>query len=566
MKDKIAKLSYVMHLISFTASKNRIFYFSIVISVISVCIEVLAMSSIIPLFAVISGSKLTDTGFVAKSIIQLGFSVNARNILSLFFITLTLRVITQSISQTVILKLGKTVMAQLCTEAFEAVITQSSIKQINEKSIGYYTNLAGDESSRASSLVISVMQFIPTLLLSGLYFFAIVHYSIVFAFVLIIFILICCFFLYFLGKLSHRLGVAQLSQGRLTGSLFLDGLNNLKTVRLFNAEKYIIKKHRTEMFKYTNLLFWTDEVSVLTRYIPILFLLIVFGCIFFYSAQTIDSIGIDFVVAMIAYLTRFLPTLGHGVSLLLRIAADAASGKDVTELIRFRQVHSQNQTKHIDTISEIQVNGLYFSYQQTKEKNILTGFTYDFRKGNSYALTGGSGIGKSTFAEILLKCYLPDRGSITINDISYLEIGDAELREKIVLLGQEDAIFDDTVWNNICLGYPATVGEVRAACDLVCLSEVVDKMPNGFESRLHYQGANLSGGQRQRIALARALLKKPKALILDESTNAIDDATKTQILTNIKLEYRDKILIFITHDTDVINIVDHCVDILKESN
>jgi ABC-type bacteriocin/lantibiotic exporter with double-glycine peptidase domain len=110
------------------------------------------------------------------------------------------------------------------------------------------------------------------------------------------------------------------------------------------------------------------------------------------------------------------------------------------------------------------------------------------------------------------------------------------------------------------------VGEVRAACDLVCLSEVVDKMPNGFESRLHYQGANLSGGQRQRIALARALLKKPKALILDESTNAIDDATKTQILTNIKLEYRDKILIFITHDTDVINIVDHCVDILKESN
>ncbi len=565
MKDKIKKIYYLFHLIKFTADRNRIFYVSIITSIVSAGIEILAMSSILPLVAFVTGSKLVDGGLTSWLIRNFQYDVDAKIILWVFFLLLFLRVATQMFGQTLIILLGKRVMAQLCTEAFSSIVISSTIKEINKNSIGYYTNLAGDESSRGSALVISVMQFIPTAILSILYFIAIIKYSINVAVGLTFFIIICSFFLYFVGKLSHRLGVRQLNQSRLTGSLFLDALNNLKTIRFCNAQSYIIKRQHSEMFRYTKILFWVDEVGVLTRYVPILLVLTLFGLAFYFNAGGIESVGLEVVIALIAYLTRFLPTLGQGVSLLLRIASDAASGRDVTGLIRANKGYEKCTVKSIGKIYSISIKNLYFSYDGLSSKQIIKDFSFTFNSGVRYALVGGSGVGKSTLAEVLLKCYLPDSGSITINETPYVEIDEVALRDKVVLVGQEDAIFDDTIWNNICLGRPATLEEVRHACEISCVLDVIDAMPQGFNTRLNYQGTNLSGGQRQRIAIARAVLKKPAVLILDETTNALDDVTKAAILERIKIEYQSKIVIFITHDPAVIEAVDCCVDIARES-
>jgi ABC-type multidrug transport system fused ATPase/permease subunit len=565
VKDKIKKIYYLFHLIKFTADRNRIFYVSIITSIVSAGIEILAMSSILPLVAFVTGSKLVDGGLTSWLIRNFQYDVDAKIILWVFFLLLFLRVATQMFGQTLIILLGKRVMAQLCTEAFSSIVISSTIKEINKNSIGYYTNLAGDESSRGSALVISVMQFIPTAILSILYFIAIIKYSINVAVGLTFFIIICSFFLYFVGKLSHRLGVRQLNQSRLTGSLFLDALNNLKTIRFCNAQSYIIKRQHSEMFRYTKILFWVDEVGVLTRYVPILLVLTLFGLAFYFNAGGIESVGLEVVIALIAYLTRFLPTLGQGVSLLLRIASDAASGRDVTGLIRANKGYEKCTVKSIGKIYSISIKNLYFSYDGLSSKQIIKDFSFTFNSGVRYALVGGSGVGKSTLAEVLLKCYLPDSGSITINETPYVEIDEVALRDKVVLVGQEDAIFDDTIWNNICLGRPATLEEVRHACEISCVLDVIDAMPQGFNTRLNYQGTNLSGGQRQRIAIARAVLKKPAVLILDETTNALDDVTKAAILERIKIEYQSKIVIFITHDPAVIEAVDCCVDIARES-
>jgi ABC-type bacteriocin/lantibiotic exporter with double-glycine peptidase domain len=128
-------------------------------------------------------------------------------------------------------------------------------------------------------------------------------------------------------------------------------------------------------------------------------------------------------------------------------------------------------------------------------------------------------------------------------------------------VGSEAAIFDDTVANNVRLGMESSLGDVRAACQLARVSEFVKEMESGYETRLQYQGRNLSAGQRQRIAIARALLRKPDVLILDESTNALDKSTQEQLVEDILREYKDRIVVFITHDPAIMTRVDHVIDL-----
>ena len=107
----------------------------------------------------------------------------------------------------------------------------------------------------------------------------------------------------------------------------------------------------------------------------------------------------------------------------------------------------------------------------------------------------------------------------------------------------------------------ASLSAVQAACDRACVHEVIEEMADGYNTRLQYQGRNLSGGQRQRIAIARALLRKPDVLILDESTNALDKLTQERVVENVLQEYSKKIVIFVTHDPSIIKRVNEIVDL-----
>lgn len=558
--DPVKHLDYIFNLAKFAFRANPLLYLSVIISIFSVLLELLALSSLLPLLEMVSGGKSSADGLVAHALNFMGFEISAKAFLGAFIALFAIRILTQLIAQSLSVYLGRRVMAQLASQAFEQIMQTVSVREIGEKSIGYFISLAGDESFRASTLVISLTQFIGTACLGLFYYIAIAKFSLVTAGIVFAFLFCTLIALAGVFKASHRLGGRQIEESRSASSVFLDSLNNLKAVRALSAESYVVGLYRSMIFRYTRTLFLVDEMALLSRFVPVLLLLAILGLIMILSLVSIEGIGIAFIVTLIAYLMRFFPTVGQGLNLLMKIISDAKIGRDVTQMIGVKWDGAKS-VKPLADIETIELQKVSFFYGDKSEKLVLNNVNLTFKKGMSYALSGKSGLGKSTLIDILLKFYSPTTGSVVVNGEQLNNISAQDIRRRIVLVSQEAAIFDDTVMNNICMGIDANISAVETACKQACIHELIRTLPDKYETRLQYQGKNLSGGQRQRIAIARALLRNPDVLILDESTSALDKATQKQVVENILREYSKKIVIFVTHDPQIMSCVNQSINL-----
>ncbi len=553
-------VAYVWSLLKYAFRNNPGLYASVLISLASSAIELLAMTSLMPLFQMVSGAAAPTTGINARLLVLLGFPITPEALLWEFIVLFGSRIATQLAGTSLSTLLGKRVMAQLCTGAFDQIIHRLSIREVSAKSIGFYISLAGDESFRASTLVVSMTQFFSIGALAALYYGAIYVYSAAAAGFVALFMGCAAIVMVRVVRLSHRLGTRQSEGSRKAGTLFLDALNNIKTVRSFSAERYVVEAHRGLMAAYARILFWVDEVALLTRLVPILLLFILFSAWLAFSGRQLAGVGIAFIVTMIVLLMRFFPVLGQAVNLMIKIASDARSGRDVTAIVDLPALANAG-TRSLDApISVIQMSNVCFAYDPA-EKRILNEVSLEFRRGTSYALAGRSGLGKSTLVDILLKYLEPDSGHVSVNGVPLAQLADSGLRQRMILVSQEPAIFDDTVRNNVCMGMAASAAEVEQACRMAQIHDVIAALPAGYETRLQYRGSNLSGGQRQRIAIARALLRRPEVLILDEGTSALDKQTQQQVLDNILAADPGRILILVTHDPLLLERVDQVFDL-----
>ncbi|MBA3827861.1 MAG: ABC transporter ATP-binding protein [Taibaiella sp.] len=196
---------------------------------------------------------------------------------------------------------------------------------------------------------------------------------------------------------------------------------------------------------------------------------------------------------------------------------------------------------------EVAVDDLSFTYQHTGVK-ALNHFSMQIRAGQKVAIVGKTGSGKSTLAHLLLRMYDAQGGSITMDGIPLHDMQVQELRRQIGYAPQEPFLFSDTVYNNIRFGRDdATEAEVKEAARLADMEKDIATLAKGYETVIGERGVMLSGGQKQRMALARALLKNSKLLILDGSLSAVDTQTEKNILRNLESYTEDKTAIIITH-------------------
>lgn len=216
--------------------------------------------------------------------------------------------------------------------------------------------------------------------------------------------------------------------------------------------------------------------------------------------------------------------------------------------------------------SSVQFRDVRFSYPARPDAEVLHGLTLDIKPGQFCALVGPSGAGKSTIISLVERLYTPQSGAVLVDGVDVTRSRDVAFRDDIALVPQENVLFEGSVAFNVGLGArpgrEASLQEIREACELANVHDVIEALPEGYDTPCGLNGNQFSGGQKQRLAIARALVRKPKLLILDEPTSALDAESEKLLQDGLEKASQGVTVIAIAHRLHTIRKAD-CIFLIE---
>ena len=249
-------------------------------------------------------------------------------------------------------------------------------------------------------------------------------------------------------------------------------------------------------------------------------------------------------IIYVTMLTWPVATVGWVTSI---VQQAEASQKRINEFLETQSTDLFDHIKKSDLYGDIIFKNISYTFKETNI-NALSNISFKVKRGEKIALMGDVGSGKTTILEMLAGVYKPNNGKIFINNNDIKNISLSDLRNFIGYVPQSTFLFSDTIENNIKFGKDkASLSEVVLSAKTSCLDEDIKSFKDGYKTLLGERGVNLSGGQKQRLAIARALIKNPKILILDDSLSAVDTETEEMILNNIENTTKNTTFFISTH-------------------
>ena len=242
-------------------------------------------------------------------------------------------------------------------------------------------------------------------------------------------------------------------------------------------------------------------------------------------------------IAFFTYASEILMSLMMVSMVLMMLTRSIACAKRIIEVLDERPEITDAQADPALAVTDgsIRFDHVYFKYHPTAEAWNLDDVSLDIRSGMTVGILVGTGSAKTTLVSLIPRLYEATKGSVSVGGHDVREYTMEALRDGCAVVLQKNTLFSGTIAENLRWGRAdATDEELREACAVACADEFIDKMPEGYDTRIEQGGTNVSGGQKQRLCIARAILRKPKILILDDSTSAVDTATDAKIRAGLR--------------------------------
>jgi len=373
-----------------------------------------------------------------------------------------------------------------------------------------------------------------------------------FSILVIIIIPISGFFSYQIGQSIRRKSKRNSIQSAGILNIVKEALSNIKIIKIFNLEDSENKKFKTENKKYFNLIFKKSILSNLltpineTIGLSVGILLIWFGGISVLEDQTMQSDDfIKFILLLFAMLQPIRKLSNVNVVFQNGIAA---AERVFSILDNENKIVQRKNPIHIDDFnSSIKFKEVDFKYAGN-ENMILENINLEIKKGHTVAIVGKSGAGKTTLSDLIPRFYDPYNGNIFIDNNDVKDYSLKSLRSLIGIVTQNIILFNDSIKNNIAYGSKnANDKELTNALKSANLYDLVSKLDRGINTIIGENGVKLSGGEQQRLSIARALVKNPQILILDEATASLDSESEKKVHQAIDNVIKDRTVLVIAH-------------------
>lgn len=375
--------------------------------------------------------------------------------------------------------------------------------------------------------------------------------------VLMLFLYALLVFLF--NKPYHKANERQMEDNAQLTSYLVESLNGIQTVKAFNGEDTVQTETEFKFIKLLKSIFKLSSMgnvqSSLTAFVEAVGEVVILWVGAYSVMQGTMTIGS--LITFNALLVYFLDPIKNLIDLQPQLQTAIVASDRLGEILDL-EVEKMSE-EHRITPSSLKGDIIFenITFRYGTRQAILEDFSMTIRRGERVAIVGESGAGKSTVAKLLLNLYQYEKGIITIADYALPDIALAPLREKIAYIPQETFLFSDTIINNLTFGLEhPDMEEVIACAKLAQVHSFVNTLPLRYETRLDENGSNLSGGQRQRLAIARAMLKKPDILILDEATSNLDAVTEKAIQETINAYSEGMTSIIIAHRLSTIRSCD----------
>lgn len=312
-----------------------------------------------------------------------------------------------------------------------------------------------------------------------------------------------------------------------------ENVSAIRVVKAYAREEYEQEKFSTasnniyKMFvKAESLIALNNPIMQFTVYSCILLISWLGANMIVGSAMTTGEL-----TSLLAYCMNILMSLMMLSMVFVMITLSIASAERVTEVLNEKAdiCNPENPVMEVKDGSVV-FDHVDFRYKKDAPDYALKGIDLSIRSGETIGIIGGTGSSKSSLVNLISRLYDVENGSVLVGEKDVREYDLEVLRNEVAVVLQKNVLFSGTILDNLRWGdKEATKEECIRACKLACADEFIQKLPNGYETYIEQGGTNVSGGQKQRICIARALLKKPKILILDDSTSAVDTATDAKI-------------------------------------